>query len=179
VIVNNAGFPVTGSFACNDADLLRRMIDLNVAFPVAFTRLMLPRLLALPAGGAILNVGSVTGYQGVVNMAAYAATKAFINNFSEGLNWELRGSRVSVSCLQPAQTQSEFFQVAGCEGAKMANQGLSSPAQVARAGVDLMVRGRPKTVVGLTNKIRVFCLRLSPRWLVRLVITRMFADMGG
>ena len=178
VLVNNAGFSITGPLAGNEVTELGKMIDLNVKFPTAFTRIILPRLLELPEGGAILNVGSVTGYQGVVNMAAYAATKAFVNNFSEGLNWELRGSRVTVSCLQPAQTASEFFQVAGCSEAKMANTGLSTPQQVARAGIALLVRGKPKTVVGMINKIKVFGLRLSPRWLVRVVITRLFADMA-
>ena len=60
----------------------------------------------------------------------------------------------------------------------VANTGLLTPEEVAQQGVDAMVKGRPKRVTGLMNRVRVFGLRLSPRGLVRRVITRMFEDMA-
>ncbi len=178
IVVNNAGFAVAGRLEKADGEELSRMIDLNIGFLTEFCRLMVPRLKDRSEGGHILNVGSVAGYQGVPFMASYAATKAYVNHFTEGLNWELRGTGVGVTCLQPGQTASEFFQVAGLSDSKMANAGLLSCEQVAREGVNAMVKGKPKTVAGLLNKVRVFGLRLTPRSLVRLVITGMFRDMA-
>ena len=179
IVVNNAGIAVAGSFDKAKPGDLSKMIDLNIRFVTEFCRVMLEPLKRRPEGARILNVGSITGYQGIPNMAAYAATKAYINNFSEGLNWELRGTGVVVTCLQPGQTSSEFFEVAGVADAHMANTGLLTPGEVARQGVAAMVKGRPRRVTGWVNRIRVFGLRFSPRGVVRLVITRMFRDMAG
>ena len=178
ILINNAGFGMGGAFENAQASALKSMIDLNVSFTLLFTRAFLPRLQALPGEARIMNLGSIAGYQGVVNMAAYAGSKAFVNTFSEGLAWELRGTNIRVSCLQPGSTASEFFQVAGMEGSRMSRAGVMSSESVAAQGVALLRSGKPKRVVGWVNRIRVFSLRFSPRSLVRLVIARLFRDVG-
>lgn len=175
IVVNNAGFAVAGPFDTADSASVSRMIDLNIRFLTTFTRLMLPKLMARD-GGRILNVGSVAGHQGVPYMAAYAASKAYVNHFTEGLNWELRGSKVVASSLEPGQTSSEFFEVAGVANSFMAHFGVLRPETVARKGVQMIEKGQTRCVVGLLNKLLVFSLRITPRSLVRLVITRLFRD---
>jgi len=175
ILVNNAGVALSGPF--QEADRLAAMIALNTVFLTDFTRRMLPRLLARSDGARILNVGSIAGCQGVPYMAAYAATKAFVNNFSEGLDWELRGSSVGVACLMPGQTATEFFEAAAMTHANVAKSGLMSAQAVARVGVKALIAGRGGHVAGWFNKFRVFSLRLTPRWLVRLVITWLFRDL--
>ena len=178
ILVNNAGFAVLGAFEAGDREQYMRMIQLNIAFLTRFTHIMLPRLLAEKRPTRILNVGSVAGHQGVPNMAAYAATKAYVNHFSEGLNWELRGTPVTVCSVEPGQTASEFFESAGVTDAFMARFALLQSETVARAGVGAIISGKPRTVVGGLNKMLVFGLRIFPRWMVRLVVSKMFADMG-
>lgn len=176
IVVNNAGFAVAGSFESSDFNAISRMIDLNIRFLTGFCRLMLPRLKARKDGARIMNVGSVAGHQGVPNMAAYAATKAYVNHFTEGLNWELRGTGVAVTSLEPGQTASEFFDVAGVSDVFMAQFGVLRPEAVARIGVSVMVKGKPRHVVGFLNKLLIFSLRITPRFMVRMVITRLFRD---
>jgi len=176
IVVNNAGFAVAGSFESSEVDALSRMIALNINFLTVFTRLMLPRLKAMTDGARILNVGSVAGHQGVPYMAAYAASKAYVNHFTEGLNWELRGTPVIATCLEPGQTASDFFDVAGVSHSFMAQFGVLRPQVVARKGVQVMVKGKTRYVVGFMNKLLIFSLRITPRPLVRIVITRLFRD---
>lgn len=178
VLVNNAGFAATGLFEAIPRPTVTSMIDLNVKFLTELTQRMLPALKAHPRGAAILNVGSIAGYQGVINMAAYAATKAYVNNLTEGLNWELRDTNVHATCLAPGKTASEFFEVAGMSGTGMARSGLMSSEAVARQAVMALEKGKPAIVTGWLNKLMVFSLRLSPRGMVRGVITRMFRDLA-
>ena len=178
VLVNNAGYAVLGGFEGASPEGLVNMTDLNVRFLTELSRRMLPKLLAHPDGGRILNLGSVAGHQGVPNMAAYAATKAYVNAFSEGLGWELRGTSVRVSCLQPGQTKSEFFNHSDKGHVLMARFGLLSAEKVARDGVALIRSGRSGLVVGLVNKMTIFLLRLFPRWVIGRAVGLLFKDMA-
>ncbi len=178
LVINNAGFAVAGPFDASDWSKTSQMIELNIRFLTHFCYRMLPHLRALAEGGRILNVGSIAGYQGVPNMAAYAASKAYVNHFSEGLNWELRGTKIAVTCLEPGQTASEFFEVAGIHDTQMANTLLLSCEAVACQGIDAMIKGKPRHVAGWLNKLLIFSLRFSPRSMVRMVISRLFKDMG-
>lgn len=177
VIVNNAGVGHSGRFSEMDAAHMRAMLALNVYFPTEFCRLMIPRLLARGEACRILNVGSIAGNQGVPWFLPYAATKAYINMFSEGLNWELRGTPIVVTCLEPGSTHSDFFRKASMEGSFMSRVDVMTAASVARRGIAGMVRGKARVVPGLTNKLRVWSLRVSPRWLVRETIRLMFRDL--
>lgn len=177
VVINNAGFAVGGRLETQEPQRIQSMLALNMRFLTLFTHAMLPHLLQRQDGGRILNIGSITGYQGVPGMTAYAASKAFVNNFSEGLAWELRKTNVTVGCVEPGQTASEFFEVADMNDAHIANSGLLTPDHVARAAMRALATGRTRTVVGLRNKLLVFSLRLTPRWLVKMVICRLFKDL--
>ena len=177
ILVNNAGYAVLGAITGAEPGDLANMLDLNVRFPMLLTRALLPHLAARPHATRILNVGSVAGHQGVPNMAAYAATKAFINHFSEGLAWELRGSRVRVCCLEPGQTNTHFFDFSNKRDTFMARYGLLRPERVAAAGIALLRSGRPRRVVGLINKLLIFTERIAPRWFVGFVVRQMTRDM--
>ena len=178
IIANNAGFAMTGKFASADPARLEQMVALNIRFVMQFTRLMLPRLLERDKPGRILNTGSVAGHQGVPHFAAYAATKAFVNHFSEGLAWEVRRSKVRICTIEPGQTASEFFQVAEMEDSFISRFAVLTTNQVAKAGVRALKTGKPRTVVGLLNKLLVFSLRITPRSLVRIVISMLFKDLA-
>lgn len=178
VLINNAGFAETGPFESTEEQRLLNMLQLNVVFLTQMTRALLPRLLKEPQGARILNVGSLAGYMGVPQMAGYSATKAFVNHFSEALAWELRHSGVRVTSLEPGSTQTEFFEVAGMQGSFMSKINLMPASQVAKAGVRAMIAGRRRLVAGVVNKLGVFALRLSPRWLVGWVVGHLFADLN-
>lgn len=177
ILVNNAGFAQTGPLANADGARLRDMLQLNMVFLTSFTHVMLPRLIAFEQGARIMNVGSLAGYMGVPYMNAYAATKAFVNHFSEGLAWELSDTRVRVTSLEPGSTRTEFFDVAGMGQSFMSRFNVLSAKKVAILGVTAMIKGRRRVVCGIANRLGVFALRFSPRWMVGIVVKRLFQDL--
>jgi short-subunit dehydrogenase len=111
VLVNNAGFGQYGLFAENDLEECLRQIQLNVTTLTHLTRLYLPAMMiAEKSGGRILNVASTAAFQPGPLMAVYFATKAYVLHLSEALANELQGTGVTVTCLCPGPTATEFQQ---------------------------------------------------------------------
>src|SRR5262249_3540954 len=94
-LVNNAGFGTSGRFADLSLDRELEEIDLNVTGLVAMTRLFLPGMVERKRG-TIINVASTAAFQGLPYMATYAATKAFVLSFTEGVAGEVADSGVKV-----------------------------------------------------------------------------------
>jgi short-subunit dehydrogenase len=166
VLVNNAGFGDLGPFANADLGKMLRMIQLNVTALTELTGLFLPGMLSRKSG-QILNVGSVAGFQPGPFMAVYYATKAFVNSFSEALASELAGTGVSVTCLCPGPTRSEFAKAAGMEQTELFTVGsVADTYSVALAGVRAMKRRKRLIVTGFRNRSLLFAERFLPRGMV-------------
>ena len=167
-LVNNAGFGSQGRFSQLPLARELQMLDLNIRTLVELTHLYLPGMLARRSG-KILQVGSTAGFQPGPYMSTYYASKAFVNSFSEALNEELKGSGVSCTVLCPGATATEFAKAAGTEQSKLFRFEflLASAPRVAQIGYEAMLRGQGMVVAGITNKLMVQMLRLSPRWLAR------------
>ncbi|MBY0514584.1 MAG: SDR family oxidoreductase [Gemmataceae bacterium] len=173
VLVNNAGFGHIGPFADADPGRMLSMIQVNVVALTELTSLFLPGMRAR-GRGRVLNVGSVAGFQPGPVMAVYYATKAFVNSFSEALWEELRGTGVTVTCLAPGPTTSEFGAVSGMDATKLFTVGkVMATRPVAEAGVRGLMRGRRMVVPGLRNKLLLFAERFAPRGLVVRVVRWM------
>ena len=86
--------------------------------------------------GYLVNIASIGAYQSVPNMALYAASKAFVRNFTEALHDELRGTPVSATCVCPGGTKTAFHEVAGAgDYGWIANASMMSAERVAAIGV--------------------------------------------
>jgi short-subunit dehydrogenase len=114
VLVNNAGFGLSGAFV--DTDLAREleMIQLNVVSLVIFTKLWAKEMVQRK-GGKILNVASTAAFQPGPLMAIYYATKAFVLSFSEALAEELKERGVTITALCPGPTATQFSKRAELE----------------------------------------------------------------
>ena len=99
-LVNNAGFGTFGPFHTEDPERLRQEINVDVASVVDISRAFIGRLRA-NGGGVLINVASMAAYQPIPNMAVYAATKAFVLNFTEALWQESLGTGLRVVALSP------------------------------------------------------------------------------
>ncbi len=166
VLVNNAGFGDLGPFAKADLPKILRMIQVNVTALTELTGLFLPGLLARNRG-SILNVGSIAGFQPGPLMAAYYATKAYVNSFSEALHAEVRGTGVTVTVLCPGPVATEFAHVAGMQATRVFSAGQALGARpVAEAGLRALKAGRRLVVPGWRNKLLLFLERFTPRGLV-------------
>ncbi len=115
LLVNNAGFGIVGEADATDVDRVLNMVRLNVSATVDLTHRLLPDMLAR-GHGAILNVSSLSAFQPVAYMGAYAASKAFVLHFSESLHCELKERGITVTAVCPGVTRTAFFDIAGAPG---------------------------------------------------------------
>ncbi len=162
VLINNAGFANNGKFArTNEAEMLEE-IQLDVTTLTQLTRLYLPGMIERK-DGKILNVASTAGFLPGPNMAVYYASKAYVISFSEAIAEEVRGTGVTVSVLCPGATATGFQQRAKTRDTRLHRFPSANAADVAKAGIDGMMRGKAVIVPGITNKIVAFAPRISPR----------------
>ena len=167
-LANNAGQAAFGAILEHDAADETAIVRLNV---LAFHELAieLGRDMVSRAEGAILNAGSITGFAPFPHNATYAATKAFVQSFSEALHAELSGSGVSCTVASYGPVRTGIWESSGFEGAEGVGGGLlwQDPDEAAKAAVDAMAGGRRTVVPGLTNKAMAFGFTRAPRtaWL--------------
>ncbi|HEY6879692.1 MAG TPA: SDR family oxidoreductase [Polyangiales bacterium] len=161
LLVNNAGVGYLGSFHEVEPETESRMLLLNVHALSMLTRLLLPHLIA-SRGRGILNVASTASFQPVPRMASYAATKAYVLSFSEALRAELAPLGINVTALCPGATRTDFISGPNIEKTKLARR-LARPEDVARAGLDGLLRGRAIVMPDLRDRLLVFSARLAPR----------------
>jgi short-subunit dehydrogenase len=109
VLVNSAGFGVFGPATKAAARDQLNLVDVNIRALTELTLRFLPGMVARGRGG-VLNVGSITGYVAGPNMAAYYASKAYVNSFSAALAAEVAGSGVTITCLTPGVVRTAFFE---------------------------------------------------------------------
>jgi short-subunit dehydrogenase len=161
-LVNNAGYGATGAFAAADATASLGMLQVNVTALVELTRLFLPGMLERRRG-RILNIGSTAGFQPGPFMATYYASKAFVNSFTEALAYELEGTGVTATVSCPGATATEFAGHAGNAESLLFRLGAADAKSVAREAYQAMMAGQRMLVHGITNKLGVQALRMSPR----------------
>jgi short-subunit dehydrogenase len=115
--------------------------------------------------GAILNTASILAFAPIPQNATYAATKAFVQSYSEALHTELAGTGVSCTVVNPGPTRTAIFESSGAEGAAGFGPGIfwQNPEQVAADAVEGMAAGKRTVTPGLTNKIAAVGLRFSAR----------------
>ncbi len=173
VLVNNAGFGLYGLFADNDLEECLRQIQLNITTLTHLTRLYLPMMIERAKterqGGGILNVASTAAFQPGPLMAVYFATKAYVLHFSEALANELQGTGVTVTCLCPGATTTEFHKRANATGMKLLKMGSMDASTVAEDGYRAFAAGKPVVISGLKNWLVAQSVRFSPRRLVTAI----------
>jgi short-subunit dehydrogenase len=112
--------------------------------------------------GRILFTGSIAGFMPGTFQAVYNATKAFIDSFSFALRAELKDSGVTVTCLMPGATETDFFERADMLDTKVGQSKKDDPADVARVGYDAMMAGDGDVVSGWQNKLRSAIALVTP-----------------
>jgi len=166
MLVNNAGFGAYGPFTKTNLNDELEMIQLNITALTHLTKLVLPEMRERKHG-RIMNVASTAGFQPGPLMAVYYATKAYVISFSEALTNELKGTGISVSCLCPGATATEFAARADMEGSRLFKLGAMRSIDVARAAYNKLLSGGKGLIIpGIKNKLMVQSLRISPRKLV-------------
>lgn len=174
ILINNAGFGYFRRF--DEVDWARdaELIQLNMTSLAALVRCFVDSRRGSPSPAHMLNVASTGAYQSVPNMALYAASKAFVRNFSEALHDEHRGTPLSVTCVCPGGTDTAFHAASGGgDYSWIANFSTQSPEFVARAAIRAMFAGQRTLVPGLFNKVSTFGVRFLTRRFASKVATQV------
>lgn len=162
VLVNNAGAHVFGPVQETDVEQQLQLIQLNLVSVAHLTLLLIQDMLRR-GRGKILNVGSTGGFAPTPLNAVYCATKAFVLSFSEAIARDLEGTGITVTCLCPGPTRTEFMSRAGIEHLRVFQIGAMSAEQVARIGYRALMQGKVTVVPGLWNRLSIFAIRFLPR----------------
>ena len=165
-LINNAGYGLYGEFAQSDRTEQLDMLQLNIVTLTELTHRFLPGMLSR-GRGRIMNVASTAAFLPGPLMATYYASKAFVLSFSEGLAEELRGSGVAVTALCPGPVETGF-QDRSSLGESVMLSGPSrfsvlSAEEVARQGIEAMVRGDMVCIPGGVNRAQLLMTKLMPR----------------
>ena len=165
VLVNNAGFGQYGFFAENDLEECLHQIQLNVTTLTHLTRLYLPAMIERKTGH-ILNVASTAAFQPGPLMAVYFATKAYVLHLSEALANELHGTGITITCLCPGATATEFHKRANATAQRFLKFGSMDARTVAEDGYQALMAGKPVVISGFKNWLLAQSVRFGPRRLV-------------
>jgi short-subunit dehydrogenase len=179
VLVNNAGFCVFGDHVSVDGLRLESMLKLNIIGLSQMCRVFGDDM-KRRGSGKILNVGSMAGYIPTVGMAAYCASKAYVNNFSAGIAAELADYGVQVSVLCPPATQSKFMATAkgndetGKAVEKFVSGSMFTAEAVAKAGYKGLFTGKRRISVTPMLRISMFFMQIfSPNTLANLTLKQV------
>ena len=178
LLVNNAGFGTRGAFATMSVARELEELDVNIKALVRLTRAALEPMVQRKSG-TVINVGSTGSFQPVPYMSTYAATKAFVLHFSEGVHEEVKRHGVTVTCLCPGYVITEFQQVAGLDERRLPNRGRLTPKQVVAAALKGAAAGKAIVIPGAMNRtLATGLVRITPRFAVRRIAGALFKDMG-
>jgi short-subunit dehydrogenase len=166
LLVNCAGIGNSGPFLAQEWAQEQDLLDLNV---LALTRLChtVGNLMAVQGGGQILNVASVMSFQPGPWMSTYAASKAYVLHFSEGLREELHKTGVKISVLCPGPTSTAFFRAAQLDAGKFVDDKTMTAEEVALYTVRALEKNRAVIIPGWRNKLLTRFPRFLSRWMTR------------
>ena len=175
VLVNNAGYGSAGDFEKFTIEQNRDMMNLNMITLTEMCQVFLP-MLKRHSQAYILNIASSTAYQALPQMAIYAATKVFVLNFSRALKFELKDSPVSVTCVSPGATDTNFNDRADipAKARKAAEKVAMSPQDVAKISVDAMFTGKTEVIPGFINKLAAFLAWVAPKAITEKVAAGIY-----
>ncbi|MDQ6756101.1 MAG: SDR family oxidoreductase [Bacteroidota bacterium] len=175
VLVNNAGFGLSGLFEKYSAEDYTNLLQVNVVVVTQLCNIFIP-LLKKQSQSYILNICSSSAYQAVPGLTVYAASKAYILKFTRGLKHELANTNISVTCVSPGPTDTDWATTANVPDKvlKMADKLNMTPQQVARIAVKAMLKKRTEVITGFINKLGAFASWILPANLVEKTTGKLY-----
>jgi short-subunit dehydrogenase len=161
VLIANAGRGLGDAFLDQDFGKIRNVIDTNV-LGTTYLLHKVVREMRNANEGRVLITGSIAGFTPGSFQAVYNASKAYLNSLSFALREELSDTNVSLTCLMPGATETEFFRRAGMLDTKLGSEEKDDAAMVARSGYKAMLNGESDVVTGMKNKIQSAVANVMP-----------------
>ncbi|MDR9764219.1 SDR family NAD(P)-dependent oxidoreductase [Rhizobium redzepovicii] len=161
LLMANAGRGLGKGFLDQDFGAARMVVDTNITGTIYLIH-AIGNQMRSRGQGRILLTGSIAGFMPGSYQAVYNGTKAFINSFSFALREELKESGVTVSCLMPGATETEFFKRADLMDTAIGQAEKDDAGDVARIGYDAMMDGEGDVVSGWKNKLQAAVANVTP-----------------
>lgn len=162
LLINNAGAGPYRNFLSTSLEEHQKIIQLNLVSLTGLCYKFAKHMVENKTPAYILNVASVASYQAIPKFAVYCGTKSYVRIFSEIFNYEMKDTNVSISCLCPGGTKTEFLDVNNQKTSKSGDRFLMDPAKVATIGLNGTFNKKPVIVPGLFNKLSSFAPRFFP-----------------
>lgn len=153
-LLANAGHGLGHSFLDQDFADIKHVIDTNITGTVDLLHKVVRDMRARNQGRVLLT-GSIAGHIPGPFQAVYHGSKAFVDSFAVALRNELKDTNITITCLQPGATETEFFERAGMQDTKVGQQKKANPVDVAKTGFEAMMKGEGDVVSGFMNKVQV------------------------
>jgi len=160
-LLANAGQGLGHGFLEQDFNDIVKVIDTNITGTLALIHRIGKEMVGRREG-RILITGSIAGFMPGTFQAVYNGTKAFIDSFSWALRNELKDTGVSVTCLMPGVTDTEFFERAGMTDTKVGTGEKMDANEVAKIGFKAMMAGEGDVVAGWKNKMQAAMASITP-----------------
>jgi short-subunit dehydrogenase len=161
LLLANAGHGLGHAFFDQDFEQAKHVVDTNISGTIELIH-RIGREMRERNRGRILITGSIAGFIPGSFQAVYNGTKAFIDSFSAALRNELKDTNVTVTCLMPGATETDFFVRAGLMDTKIGTEEKADPAKVAALGFKAMMEGEGDVIAGFANKLRAAAARVMP-----------------
>lgn len=174
LLINNSGFGAYGHFPEPSREHQLELIDVNIRAVLDLTARLLPALRI--RGGVVMTIASTAAFQPTAYMAAYGASKSFVQHWSLALNEEWRGTNLRALVVCPGPTATEFFRRAGLQQGSVSDAlGMTSEAVVLDS-FRALASGRAQLVPGWKNKLSAALVSKLPKpwaaWLAAKVLAR-------
>ena len=167
VLVNNLGIGYRSDLVDTPWNMLQKIIDVNVIGTTHLTWLFLPGM-KKRGRGAVVNLSSTGAFCGANQACVYTGAKAYVMNFTEGLDMELYDSGVRVLCAHPGATDTNFWKASGWANSAYNKRVAMMPAdETANEFVDALLAGRKRHIAGLRNRLMVFAAGFIPREMLK------------
>ncbi|RYZ07525.1 MAG: SDR family NAD(P)-dependent oxidoreductase [Myxococcales bacterium] len=176
-LLANAGRGLGRAFLDQDFNDILRVVDTNVTGTLYLVH-KIGRDMRARSDGRILITGSIAGFMPGTYQAVYNGTKALLDSFSFALRAELKDTGVSVTCLMPGATETEFFERADLMDTKVGTEKKQPADEVAKVGFEAMMKREGDVVAGWSNKLRAAIANITPNELLAEQHRKM-AEPGG
>ena len=160
-LLANAGRGLGRAFLEQDFGDVRKVVDTNITGTLYLVQKVAREMTGVRRG-RVLITGSIAGFMPGTFQAVYNGTKAFLDSFAFALRHEIAGTGVTVTCLMPGATETEFFERADMTDTKVGTDKKADPADVARVGFEAMLSGEGDVVAGWQNKLQAAIAHIMP-----------------
>jgi short-subunit dehydrogenase len=180
ILCANAGTGTFGPVASLDPAVEKAQVQLNVLGVHDLVLAVLPGMVKRRAGGILIS-GSVAGNSPIPNNATYAASKAFVNTFSESLRGEVRKDGVHVTVLAPGPVRTELPDP---DDQSLVERLIPdflwiSTEHTAKISLDGLDRNKMRVVPGVTSKAMSAATGYAPRSIVSPIVGAVYKKLGG